>query len=62
MDYLVDMLRAEESDHEDLTAPLLVIASVSKEEFKPRQLQKYTYEVCALFYVLILLCYIRLYL
>ena len=45
VEYLVDMLKEEESDHEDLTAPLLVIASCSKGEFKPRHLEKYTYEV-----------------
>lgn len=38
VDYLVDMLRDAESDHEDLTAPLLVIVSCSKGEFKARHL------------------------
>lgn len=43
--YLADMLREEESDHEDLTAPLLVIVSCDKDEFNPRHVHKYTYEV-----------------
>ena len=45
VEYLVDMLGEEESDHEDLTAPLLVIVSCNKAEFRPRHMQKYTYEV-----------------
>ena len=45
VEHLVGMLKAEDSDHEDLTAPLLVIASCTKEEFKLRNVQKHTYEV-----------------
>ncbi len=32
--YLVNMLKEEETDHEDMTDPLLVIASCSVNEFK----------------------------
>ena len=45
MDYLQEMLLEEKGDHEDLTAPLLVIASVDKEEFKQKQMNNYSYEV-----------------
>ena len=45
VDYLVQMLLDENNDHEDLTAPLLVIASVSKSEFKLKNLHSYSYEV-----------------
>ena len=43
--YLVQMLLNDEGDHEDLTAPLLVIASVTRENFKQKDLHKYTYTV-----------------
>lgn len=43
--YLEKMLLEEKSDHEDLTAPLLVVASVSKEEFRAKNINTYTYEV-----------------
>ena len=39
------MLSEEADDHEKLTAPLLVIASVSKKEFKDELVDKYTYQV-----------------
>ena len=45
VDYLVRMLLEEEGDHENLTAPLLVVASVSKADFHQKNLAKYTYEV-----------------
>lgn len=45
VEYLMEMLLEEDSDHEDLTAPLLVIASVTKEDFKLKNFQDYTYEV-----------------
>lgn len=45
VDYLADMLSKSEEDHEDLTAPLLVIASVTKEEFRSTNKDKYTYQV-----------------
>jgi hypothetical protein len=45
VDYLAEMLSNFEEDHEDLTAPLLVIASVTKEEFKLINKDKYTYQV-----------------
>ena len=47
VDFLVKMLLNEEEDREDITAPLLVIVSVSKEEFKQKNLNQYTYEVCS---------------
>lgn len=46
VDYLANMLHEDKGGHEDLTAPLLVIASVSKDEFQERNIGKYTYEVC----------------
>ena len=45
IEYLVEVLLEEQGDHEDLTAPLLVIASVSKNDFKSKYLNSYTYEV-----------------
>ena len=45
MHYLVTLLSNEESDHEELTAPLLVIASVDASEFQHRNVEQYTYEV-----------------
>jgi len=45
VDYLVGMLLEEDGDHEDLTAPLLVIASVKKSEFRLKNMNRYTYEV-----------------
>lgn len=45
VDYLVEMLKTSESDHEDLTAPLLVTVSVKKEEFRISNKDKYTYQV-----------------
>ncbi len=43
VDYLSEMIK--EDDQEELTSPLLVEASVAKDEFKPRDLSKYTYQV-----------------
>ena len=42
VEYLMKMLLEEDDDHEDITAPLLVVASVSKAEFKPRNVSSYT--------------------
>ncbi len=47
VDYLVRMLTAEEGDHEDLTAPLLVIALVKQSDFQQKNVNSYTYEVHA---------------
>ena len=49
VDYLVQMQLDENKDHEDLTAPLLVIASVSKSEFK--FLKIYTAILMSLVYI-----------
>ena len=46
VDYLMTMLLEEENDHENLTAPLLVLASVTKADFQLKSLTNYTYEVC----------------
>ena len=43
VDYLVELMST--NDQEDLTAPLLVIASVCKTYFKVDNLCTYTYEV-----------------
>ena len=45
VDYLAKMLVEEDSDHEDLTAPLLVVASVSQSDFRQKNMNSYTYEV-----------------
>ena len=45
MEYLATLLRDKDSDHEELTAPLLVIASVNASELQNRHVEKYTYEV-----------------
>ena len=45
VDLLGEMLAEEAGDHEDLTAPLLVVASVTKEDFKVQNVNKYTYQV-----------------
>lgn len=45
IDYLVDLLNNEDDDHENLTAPLLVIASVSATDFQQLQVESYTYQV-----------------
>ena len=45
VDHLMDMLSKEVDDHEDLTAPMLVVVSVGKSQFKPKELNKYTYQV-----------------
>jgi hypothetical protein len=47
VEFLMKMLLDEGEDHEDITAPLLVIASVPKDEFRPRNLNSYTYQVCS---------------
>ncbi len=46
IDYQVEMIGDETADHEDLTAPLLVVASVTKEDFKVQNVNKYTCQVC----------------
>ena len=43
IDYLVNLL--EKDDHEELTAPLLVIASVGPAEFRSSLISTYSYEV-----------------
>ena len=45
VDLLGEMLAEEAGDHEDLTAPLLVVAPVTKEDFKVQNVNKYTYQV-----------------
>lgn len=45
VNYLAGMLLQDKGDHEDLTAPLLVIASVTKDKFQETNINKYTYEV-----------------
>lgn len=45
VNHLVDMLGREVDDHEDLTAPMLVVASVDKNQFKQKEVNKYTYQV-----------------
>ena len=37
VEFLTKMLMDEGADHEDITAPLLVIASVPKEEFRQKK-------------------------
>lgn len=37
------MLLEEDGDHEDLTAPLVVIASVKKSESRLKNINRYTY-------------------
>ena len=51
VELLTKMLMDEGEDHEDITAPLLVIASVPKEEFQQQKLNMYTYEVCVCMHV-----------
>lgn len=46
------MLQNSEDDHEDLTAPMLVIAPVKKEDFRVQDLDKYTYQVYSMWCVL----------
>ena len=48
VDYLAGMLLQDKGDHEDLTAPLLVIASVTKDKFQETNINTYTYEVMIL--------------
>lgn len=48
--YLVNLI--EKEDHEELTAPLLVIASVGPAEFRPSLVSTYTYEVKSLYIAL----------
>ncbi len=45
VNYLADELRKENHDLEELTAPLLVLASTTKEEFRTRDMSSYTFEV-----------------
>ncbi len=49
VEYLVEMLSTTEGDHEDLTSPLLVVASVKKEDFRMSNKDKYTYQVKIIF-------------
>ena len=42
---LMKMLKEEAEDHEELTAPLLVVCSATKDAFKQRACQTYTYQV-----------------
>ena len=46
MNFIAEGLKDEENDHEELTSPLLVIASVNKSEFRDKNISKYTYQVC----------------
>ena len=46
VDFVAESLKDEGNDHEELTSPLLVIASVSKSEFRDKNISKYTYQVC----------------
>ena len=45
VDLLMKMLKEETEDHEELTAPLLVVCSVTKESFQQKASQTYTYQV-----------------
>ena len=45
IDYLVKTLLEEGDDREDLTSPLLVVASVTKGEFRVKNVAHYTFEV-----------------
>ena len=45
VDLLAKFLKKEENDKEDLTLPILVVASVEKKEFKEKNANKYTYQV-----------------
>lgn len=51
IDYLADMLSKEDDDHEDLTAPLLVVASVNATDFQERKKDSYTYQVLSTIYM-----------
>ena len=42
--YLANLLSGKDSDQEELTAPLLVIASVEASVFQHRHVERYTYE------------------
>ena len=42
---LMKMLKEEAEDHEELTAPLLVVCSATKDGFKQRASHTYTYQV-----------------
>ena len=45
VEYLAEELKKENNDHEEMTAPLVIIAKVTKEEFRTRDLSSYTFEV-----------------
>ena len=45
VNYLADMMETSHGDHEDLTSPLLVVASVNKQDFKLQSILKYTFKV-----------------
>lgn len=51
VDYLVGLLST--NDQEDLTLPLLVLASVGKTDFRPERLATYTYQVLCSAFILI---------
>ena len=48
VDYLAGMFLEDKGDHENLTPPLLVIASVGKLDFQERCIERYTYDVSVL--------------
>lgn len=45
VEYLAEEFRKENNDHEEMTAPLVVIANVTKEDWRTRDLNSYTFEV-----------------
>ena len=45
VDFIADALKDEAHDHEELSSPLLVIASVSKCDFRDKNMSKYSYQV-----------------
>ena len=45
VNYLADELCKDHHDHEELTAPLLVLASTTKEDFRTKDISSYSFEV-----------------
>ena len=45
VEFLATLLEEENNDHEELTAPLVVIASIKAADFQQRHIDKYSYEV-----------------
>lgn len=45
VNYLADELRKDNHDLEELTAPLLVVASTTKEDYRTKDMSSYTFEV-----------------